>query len=277
MDYAGLFPPAALPMRDAVRSYDEYRNGSAAWALGRFVVTAARLAEFEEQFVARNTSGPPWRLSVLATPGDREAVDSFNARLAGRAVIDSVEGKANSAAEIAELALFGPSFVTYVEIPVTDDPVPLVRTIRSHALRAKVRTGGVTEAAFPAPSQVARFLAACAAHEVPFKATAGLHHPWRGEYRLSYDPRSLAAAMFGFVNVFVAACLLHEGMTEREAIELLEERDPAAVTFDGAGVRWRGHRIATERLRDVRSQFATSFGSCSFTEPIDDLTALGLL
>jgi hypothetical protein len=216
-------------------------------------------------------------LSVLAAPGDLETVSDFNARLAGRVVIDTVEGKANSEDEIARLSVFGPSFATYVEIPLTDDPAPLVAAIGAHALRAKVRTGGVTEEAIPVPADVARFLAACAAHRVPFKATAGLHHPWRGVYRLSYDPRSLAAEMFGFVNVFAAACLVHEGMSQCEAIALLEERDSGAITFDGAGIRWRGHQLATARLRELRSGFAMSFGSCSFTEPIDDLTALGLL
>lgn len=277
VDYAGLFPPAALPMRDAVRSYEEYRNGSTAWALGRFVVTVARLAEFEETLTAAGVTGPPWRLSVLAAPGDRGAVDEFNARVAGRALIDTVEGKATSVTEIAELAVFGPAITTYVEIPLIEDPTPLVIAIGEYALRAKIRTGGVTEEAFPAAAQVARFLAICAAHEVPFKATAGLHHPWHGVYRLSYDPRSPGAAMFGFVGVFLAACFLHEGMAESEAIELLEERGTGEVTFDGADVRWRGHAIGAARLRDLRSRFATSFGSCSFTEPIDDLMALGLL
>ena len=47
IDYAGLFPPASLDMADAVRNYAAYREGEHAWALGRFVVPAARLEEFE--------------------------------------------------------------------------------------------------------------------------------------------------------------------------------------------------------------------------------------
>ena len=277
VDYAGLFPPASLPMRDAVRSFAEYRGSSMAWVLGRFIVPAARLAELEEQLSEQFAGGAPWRISVLAAAGDLAALHDFNSRLAGRAVIDTVEATATSDAEIAALAVFSPAFATYVEIPVSDEPGPLVIALKAHALRAKLRTGGVIETAFPAPSEVARFLAACAAHEVPFKATAGLHHAWRGVYRLSYDPRSLAATMFGFVNLFGAACFVHEGMTEREAIDLLEERDPAAVTFDDEGIAWRGHRIGSARVRALRTRFAMSFGSCSFTEPVDGLAALGLL
>ena len=277
VDFAGLFPPAGLPMRDSVQSYEEYRNGPTAWALGRFVVTADRLPEFEEQFVAQYSGGPLWRLSVLAGPGDRLALHAFNARFEGRAVVDTVEGKAATVAEIGELESLAPSFATYVEIPVANDPAPLVVAVGTRGLRAKVRTGGMTAAAIPSSEHVVRFLAACAVNAVPFKATAGLHHPWRGVYRLSYDPRSLAAEMFGFLNVFVAACFLREGMSEPDAVSLIEERDPAAITFDSAGVHWRGRHLGISRLRVLRSQFATSFGSCSFTEPIADLVAFGLL
>jgi hypothetical protein len=45
IDYAGLFPPAALSMRDAVGNFARYRSSSHAWMLGCFVVPAARLEE----------------------------------------------------------------------------------------------------------------------------------------------------------------------------------------------------------------------------------------
>jgi hypothetical protein len=65
IDYAGFAPPAALPMAAAVRNYAAYREGEYARALGRFVVPAERLAEFEA--TARECS--PFRLSVLSLPG----------------------------------------------------------------------------------------------------------------------------------------------------------------------------------------------------------------
>jgi hypothetical protein len=45
IDYAGLFPPAALSMEAAVRNYEIYRDGPDSWALGRFVVPLARAEE----------------------------------------------------------------------------------------------------------------------------------------------------------------------------------------------------------------------------------------
>ena len=42
IDYAGLFPPAALSMSEAVINYATYRNSNYNWMLGRFVVTGRR-------------------------------------------------------------------------------------------------------------------------------------------------------------------------------------------------------------------------------------------
>ncbi len=69
IDYAGLFPPAALPMADAVARYARYRQGAHAWALGRFIVPAARLEEFARTLDAVESTvsaEAPWPVSVLA-------------------------------------------------------------------------------------------------------------------------------------------------------------------------------------------------------------------
>lgn len=50
IDYAGLFPPAALSMQDAVRNYARYRDGEYAFALGRFVVPKERAKEVPPEF-----------------------------------------------------------------------------------------------------------------------------------------------------------------------------------------------------------------------------------
>ena len=92
--------------------------------------------------------------------------------------------------------------------------------------RAKVRTGGVTRDAFPTTSDLIRFLRRCVRAGLPFKATAGLHHPLRAEYRLTYAPDSPAGVMFGFLNLFLATAFLRAGMEETEAARLLEERSP---------------------------------------------------
>lgn len=284
VDYAGLFPPAALPMAEAVRAYDEHRRGAHAWMLGRFVVPVARLEEFEREAEPSLGRGAPWRLAALGGGGDREALERANARLAGRAVVDTLEAQALTADDVAALETYLGQFTptgdpvrVYVEVPIAEDPDALVAAIKVYGLRAKARTGGVTADVFPSAAQLARFLAACAAHDVAFKATAGLHHPLRGEYALTYDRASPRGTMFGFLNVFLAALFLRAGLAEDRAAALLEERDAQAIAFDAGGVSWHGHRLDAHSIDTLRERFATSFGSCSFTEPVEALTAMGLL
>ena len=76
IDYAGLFPPAALGMREAVENYAAYRAGPDAWALGRFVVPAARLGELETaaaELLPRAAGLAPWRIAALLGSEPKEA------------------------------------------------------------------------------------------------------------------------------------------------------------------------------------------------------------
>ncbi len=282
VDYAGLFPPAALAMPAAVREYRDHRTGPYAWALGRFVVPAARLEELERALAEEAPASRGWRLSALVGPEhvrDAEAVRAFNARAEGRAVIDVVETKAATVGELeAALAPLRGLGTVYVEVPLEDDLESLLAELARRGVRAKVRTGGVTAGAFPSPERLVRFLAACVALDLPFKATAGLHHPVRGEYRLTYEPASPCGTMYGFLNDFVAAAALRRGAPAADAAAILEERNAAAFRFDDGGISWRERiRLETDELARTRDTTATSFGSCSFREPIDDLRALRLL
>ena len=283
VDYAGLFPPAALSMTDVVKNYDSYRHGPQSWMLGRLVLPMARLGEFEEEAASRLGGGPPWRLSVLGDAREPEGIERFNARLEGRAVIDSIEAKAATVEEIGRLgsatitAPRGEPVRMYVEFPIATDPTSLVRAVSAHGYRAKVRTGGVTENAFPASARIVTFLEACQVYDVPFKATAGLHHPVRGEFPLTYEPGSACGTMWGFLNVFVAALLLRQGAGPDVATQALEERDLTAFAGDDEAVTWRRHRLPLQAVAAGRATFATSFGSCSFTEPVGDLMTQGIL
>src|SRR5713101_2167456 len=73
IDYAGMFPPAKLPLDQAIRNYARYRTEPESWMLGRFICPAARLGElapyFEELFLA----GPPLTISALGRGGNTVA------------------------------------------------------------------------------------------------------------------------------------------------------------------------------------------------------------
>jgi hypothetical protein len=272
-------------MASAVRRYAEHHAGLDAWALGRFVVPAARLPELERhaKALAPHTPAGPWRLSVLlgAAPADGlEALGEFNCRHAAvgdpTLSADSVEAKADSVAAIDRLLDLVPAWAhAYVELPLDRDPAPLVAALARRGGRAKARTGGVTPDAFPAPADLLRFLRACTAADVPFKATAGLHHPLRGEYRLTYAPGSPAGTMFGFLNLFLAAAFLRQGLADADTLRLLEERDPRALRVESDVIEWRGHQLTRAAIDAARAGSILSFGSCSFTEPVDEARHLG--
>lgn len=289
IDYAGLFPPAALGMAEAVSNYAAYRQDEHSWMLGRFIVPAARLDEFEQaaaEYWPRANEDGQWKLSVLGgndLKADLARINSFNQQRqsgasAAAVMIDAIEIKATTIAEIEAARRVMPSPLTcYIEIPIADDPTELIKAIAEAGALAKVRTGGVTADGFPSSRDLARFMAVCAREDVGFKATAGLHHPLRAVNRLTYEPNSATALMHGFLNVFVAAAFAQHGLDAARLVEVLEEKAPAAFQFDEGSVSWRDEMVVRGQLRNARRLFALSFGSCSFTEPIEDLQRLGWL
>ncbi len=290
IDYAGLFPPASLAMVSSVANYDTYSQSEWNWILGRFIVPVARLGEFEEAFYGLPASTPGtgfanWRLSVLlgSDPvADVANIREFNTRVTNsgsgkRAVVDSVEAKVASDEEIRRLSGIIPAeLATYFEIPLSMCE-ECIAAVAECGRRAKIRTGGETADKFPSSESVIEFIRLCAAASVPFKATEGLHHPLRSVHRFTYQPESPSAVAHGFVNVFLAAAFLRAGMEPKLAVRLLEEQSARAFHFDLDGVGWREHRLSRNEIAAARRGFAVSFGSCSFTEPIDDLRDLHLL
>lgn len=136
----------------------------------------------------------------------------------------------------------------------------------------KVRTGGVTADAFPTCGQVALVIDACRRNAVPFKATAGLHHPVR-----HFAP-SVDAKMHGFLNVFVATVLAHANdLGVDDVARILESEDAAAFRFEAGALGWGDWSAPEAKVVEVRRAGIVSYGSCSFDEPREDLAALGLM
>jgi hypothetical protein len=281
VDYAGLFPPAGLSMDAAAGLYAEYQSSTHAWMLGRFVVPIARLDELVRSMQRIGSpQGNAWHLAALAganVAGDVTALLAFN-EAKHHANIDVLEVKASTVDDIRAIARAVPHTIkTYVEIPIEHDPRGLVAALAAEKLRAKMRTGGVTPGSIPSAEHVARFIRACYAANVAFKATAGLHHPLRSQHGLSYEPDAPRDVMHGFLNVFLAATLHYNGLTARDTIELLNQTTLNDVVMDDEKIVWREYVVTRNEVSTVRRRFATAFGSCSFTEPVEDLVKLELL
>jgi hypothetical protein len=161
------------------------------------------------------------------------------------------------------------TFRAYVEIPITADPTGSRR--RHCSAFAKVGPA-VTADAFPASTG----LAVSRVVRRGVSLATWLHHPLRWNYPLTYEPGSSTEE-----ECTDSTCprdgVLRAGLGETVAREILEEHDASSLTFDEAGVAWRGHRLSASQLADARALAIRSFGSCSFREPFDDLTALGML
>ncbi|HEY5060826.1 MAG TPA: hypothetical protein VII52_04770, partial [Gemmatimonadaceae bacterium] len=83
--------------------------------------------------------------------------------------------------------------------------------------------------------------------------------------------------MYGYLNVFLAAGFMKEGMRDDDAIRLLGERSASAFLITSGAVAWRDFRLSAVQLRRMRSELVVSFGSCSFREPAEELRALTIL
>lgn len=279
IDYAGLFPPASRSMADAVEEFAAHVAGDDAWALGRFVLPAGRLEELSAAVTAMPAPNAPWKLAVLI--GDQLAddvarTDAFGAR-STRFVIDAVEGKAATPEDVLGVGRSLPAArERYVEIPLGGDVHRLVDAVRAAGTGAKMRAGGTTPGAFPGATEVTAFFRACREAGLAFKATAGLHHPIRAEYPLTYEPGSAVCTMYGFINVLVAAALAWQEEDDSVILGALAERDPHMFRFDDTAAAWTTHAVSVDAIEASRRHFARAIGSCSFREPLDGIGALAL-
>ncbi len=301
VDYAGLFPPAALPLGPALAEYARHRAGPGAWMLGRFVVPASRLEALAgtlatDPFLAGRRS---WRLAVLsgapelpaalaAIAAQADAIVACEQGGPGGLTVEALElplpAKAGAAGALAEAladeGLGGRDLCLEVgaDVEAALDGIAAAAADWSGPsgafpqLGAKLRCGGVTADAFPAPSRVVAVIGGCALRGLPLKFTAGLHHPVR---HLSAEP---AVMMHGFLNVVGAALLANAGIDDPAVLlGCVEETDPAAFRLDRGGFAWRDHVVAAAAVARARAGLVGGFGSCSFDEPRQDLVDLGLL
>src|SRR4051794_13308026 len=292
VDYAGLFPPASLTLEPAIANYADYIRTADAWMLGAFVLPLAKFDDisgklgrfdvehhFRISALGAKTDTPEQFISALQSAA--QTIRDFQTRHGAIATVTQIEfplaTQPGATFVQTREALDGVKVQVFFEAP-TDDAERVIAGIAEHqraeaAARFgfKLRTGGVVASAFPSSMMIARALVAAAKHCVPIKFTAGLHHP----VRLFHD--SVQTTMHGFLNVLGAGVLAaeHEWDTVQTAA-MLDDEDATSFAFADDDFSWREWRLPTDRIR-VQRELVTSFGSCSFDEPREDLRALNLL
>jgi hypothetical protein len=256
LDYAGMFPPAKLPLDAALRNFQNYQHHEHADYLSRFVAPVGQVPDLPS-----STSLP---LTVLVNPAE------INATLRDLKA-DSIEVAWNE-----DLTLLDRSFPgnIFIELDWRKPYEPLMAAIakRSPRLGVKLRTGGVTPESIPPSKAIAEFLLSAAQHKLPLKATAGLHSP------VPHDDPDVGARMHGFLNFFCAGFLAYSERGDREAItHVLEDFSYEDFSFGEHSMRCGTFESSVQEIERLRTRWLLSFGSCSFLEPIEHLKTHGLI
>ena len=288
IDYAGLFPPASRDMADAVAGYRAARASAEGWIAGRFLCSATRLEELAGVLVATMDRGEAaWPIGVVFDTdpaASAAAAAAFHAEMEPAATVDLAETRtpAGSDAEAIErlfttAASIAETVVPFLEVP-RDGSIPAtvraIAAVVSKALRpggAKLRCGGLSPEDFPSTDEVAGFIVACTQHDLPFKTTAGLHHPIR-----HYD-ETLELMRHGFVNLLTASVAAREGADVPTVEAIIADTEPGSFEVSFAGVVWQGERIGPNTIGETRSHGFVAYGSCEFEQPVEDLAELGYL
>ena len=293
VDYAGLFPPCSLELGPALANQAEYVRSPDEWLLSTFVLPIARFQEAEAHLSSFNRDYP-LRISALGPRSDGPAqfisllkaamntVRSFSERHVGVAKVTQLEMPLPPNADAAVLAEAGgigasSDVQTFWEAPANqaEETIDLLAdyNLKDSDLPVgfKLRTGGVTADAFPTGQQIARALVAAVYSRVSIKFTAGLHHPVR-QHRDEVQTK-----MHGFLNVLGAGVMAAQHRwSESQTTQMLESEEASAFHFDEDFFRWQDWEVRRDQVASHR-KLITSFGSCSFNEPREDLRALGLL
>lgn len=279
IDYAGLFPPASRTMDEALVEYARHRGGGDRHKLARFVVSARSLPELRDAAMRTRIRPPhfdPWPLSVVMAVDhvdDLARIASLQSSNVGRGFrVEAVEARVNNVGEISVITeRFDTEWEVFLEMPHGADFDSMVRAARDAAAGAKIRTGGITPDAFPIPQQLAAFLKAVYEYGIPWKATAGLHHLRTGEYPLTYEPNSPRHKMYGYLNLIFAATAVHHGLDTATAAEILADDSPKAFRRGHDYIAWGDLLLSFKHIELARNNGFRSFGSCSFTEPIEEM------
>lgn len=294
IDDASLFPPARLAMPLAVADHRRHGESAYAWIGGRFVVPASRV----EECASTAEGGEPIEVSVIldgaangangdALHADLERI--ARARASGTIRVAGLERRpaefdgAELAAMVARIShdFAGESMTFWCEVPYAagrpfapDAALAALAPLRAQVppsvqVAAKLRTGGPNPGDIPSAADVAAFLVAAHAHDIPWKATAGLHHPVRGPHD--------GITTHGFLNLFIAGIALHAGALDPARVEtVVAEEDPLAFVVDPLHAAWRDVRVETDAIAAARKR-CVAFGSCSFDEPVNDLRESGIV
>jgi hypothetical protein len=259
-DDAAVFPPGLAPLADAVPAHRAHRAAPYADLVGPLVLPATALEELPPLL-----GGRPLDVSITAPSGPCQAAKALTAAADLPITVRGLEVAVPSGMQPEEFfRVLGRTDVPlYVELPRDDRRPAMIAAVAARGHRAKFRTGGVKAHLYPSPDELATGIKAVVDARVPFKATAGLHHPVRNT-----DPET-GFHQHGFLNLLLATDAALHGRPVPELAAILSDRDARSVASRVAS-------LGEGRAAAARAVFL-SFGTCSITDPLNELADLGLL
>lgn len=287
VDYAGLYPPAKLPIESAVREYLGHIGGAESWFVDRFVVGVNHFDALENELAeAASSLSDDIEIGVsLVTPaiqdgshapvvlhkagecleGDRAVVEALEVKMPSSHGLNGAL-KAFKKKNIEDLDL-----AVYFEFPWGEDMAYAISESASifETIGFKARTGGVTADLFPSTENLAAFIVNMASLDAPFKFTAGLHKPLR------HFDEELGIHRHGFLNVLLASAMaVTQDLNETETEQILLIEDPAKFEFQEDKILVDGAPLTIPEIDEFWETFG-GFGSCSVSEPLESLAQLG--
>jgi hypothetical protein len=251
------------------------------------LIRASQLTELGAVAIASMGAGEePWEIGVvfdMAASAAAAAAGEFHAEMDPAMTVAAAEAMITDPSEAGITSLFdtmsgiNPTVVPFLEVDRRHTIEPQIAAIRRAAANArrtagtKLRCGGITSDLFPPPGDVASFIVAAVNHSVPFKATAGLHQPFR------HFDADLGVHRHGFVNLIMATTAAAQGADLETVTTIVAETDMEAFSLSAAFGRWRDLVFPGSAIRRSRVGQFIAYGSCDFDEPIEALSGLGLL
>jgi hypothetical protein len=269
VDDAAIFPPGDAPLPDAVAAYASRADEWYADLVGSFVVTDVKVPDVDTRIpLSIVVTGGAGAIGPALHLAGRKGADVAGVEVALRDP-DDLTGNARRVVTAVDAAradrVLEDETPVYVELPQQEpgpDWLGAADAVAEAELRLKFRTGGLESHLFPTAPTLATWIDAALDRETPFKCTAGLHNALRHTGGDGFEHH-------GFVNVLLATRLAFDGAARDDVVATLEERVPDVLLE-----QWRDQ--GDDAMARTRRWF-TSYGSCSVTEPLDDLLALGLL
>lgn len=266
-DDAAIFPPGLKPLAQAVPDHLAHAESNYARYVGPFLLSAAALEEVGPIVADLPAGAIDLAITVpdeTALPAALATVDRLPAfRLVA---VESPLGPGTppgAAIDAIRQAVAGREVEVFVEIPRDERRPEAIAATSAAGYKAKFRTGGIRAELYPDEAELADAIIAVVKRGLQFKATAGLHHAVRRT-----DPER-GFEEHGFLNILLAVSVVLADGDRESVIEALAERD-------GDELAARLASLDAEQARAVRHHFR-SFGTCSISEPVDEMRDLGLV